>query len=315
MSEVPAVWVRDLVRRFGDFVAVDRLTFEVPRGRVFGFLGPNGSGKSTTIRMLCGLLRPSAGEGQVDGLDIVSASEQIKQRIGYMSQRFALYPDLTVVENMEFYGGIYGLPAARLAERIAEALQRLELQPQRDHLAGTLSTGMRQRLALGCAILHRPGILFLDEPTSGVDPLARRSFFELIRELAEAGATVLVTTHVMDEAELCDALLLIYQGQLLAQGTPGELRARVPGVMLEVGVDQPGRAIEALQRRPEVADVSLAGSALLVRLRQATFDLAEALRADGLQAAHVRPAEATLETVFLALVDEAGTAAVPPALG
>ena len=302
----PAVWVRDLVRRFGDFVAVDRLTFEVPRGQVFGFLGPNGSGKSTTIRMLCGLLSPSEGEGQVDGLDIIGQSEAIKRRIGYMSQRFALYPDLTVAESMEFYGGIYGLSPVLLAERAEDALERLDLTAQRDQLAGTLSTGVRQRLALGCAILHRPGILFLDEPTSGVDPVARRAFFELIAELAAGGATVLVTTHVMDEAELCDALLLIYQGRLVAQGTPAELRSRVPGAILEVRVDQPGRAIEALQRRPEVADVSLAGGALHVRLRDAAFGLVEALAAEGLSASGLRPVEATLETVFLALVDEAG---------
>jgi ABC-2 type transport system ATP-binding protein len=213
-----------LSKRFGDFIAVDRVSLSVPKGQIFGFLGPNGAGKSTTIRMLCGILPPSSGSGSVAGFDISKEPERIKENIGYMSQRFSLYEDLTVEENIAFYGRVYRLPPARLKERTEWAISMAGLTERRTSRAGELSGGWRQRLALGCAILHEPQIVFLDEPTSGVDPLSRRKFWELIRSLAESGVTVFVTTHYMDEAEYCDRLALIYRGELVAIGTPRELK-------------------------------------------------------------------------------------------
>jgi len=298
-----AVWCRGLTKRFGQFTAVAGLTFEVERGEVFGFLGPNGAGKSTTIRMLCGLLLPSEGQGEVGGLDIVRQAEAIKSRIGYMSQRFSLYGTLTVQENLEFYGGVYGLEGKALARRAEAVVERLELGDFRRHLARTLSMGIRQRLALGCAILHEPQILFLDEPTSGVDPLSRRRFFELIGEMRSQGITVFVTTHVMDEAELCTRVALVRHG-LIAIGTPTELKRRVEGSVYRLRVDHPGPAFEAIQQRPEVADVSLVGGALHVRVHDPSVDpRLWATELPQIGVTHVAPAEPTLETVFLALMD------------
>jgi ABC-type multidrug transport system ATPase subunit len=219
-----AVSLSNLTKRFGDFTAVAGISLTVPRGQIFGFLGPNGAGKSTTIRMLCGILSPTSGSGSVAGFDITSQPERIKENIGYMSQRFSLYEDLTVEENIAFYGGIYRLPADRLKERADWVIAMAGLTERRHSLAGELSGGWRQRLALGCAILHEPAIIFLDEPTSGVDPLSRRSFWGLIRSLAAGGVTIFVTTHYMDEAEFCDRLALIYRGELVAIGTPEELK-------------------------------------------------------------------------------------------
>jgi drug efflux transport system ATP-binding protein len=222
--DVTAVYVEGLTRVFGDFVAVDHIDLKVSKGTIFGFLGPNGAGKSTTIRMLCGLLLPSDGTGTVGGFDIISQSEQIKQNIGYMSQRFSLYDDLTVEENINFFSGIYGVPASTKKARKEWALEMADLKDKRGALTGTLPGGYKQRLALGCAILHEPGILFLDEPTSGVDPLSRRNFWTLIYDMARAGITIFVTTHYMDEADYCDRLALIYRGRIIADGTPNELR-------------------------------------------------------------------------------------------
>ncbi|OGU23592.1 MAG: ABC transporter ATP-binding protein [Geobacteraceae bacterium GWF2_54_21] len=222
--EPPAVSLNQLTKRFGDFTAVDRVSLTVPRGQIFGFLGPNGAGKSTTIRMLCGILTPTSGAGRVAGFDITSQPELIKENIGYMSQRFSLYEDLTVEENIAFYAGVYRLPAAKRRERTEWVIEMAGLTDRRSSNAGQLSGGWRQRLALGCAILHEPPIVFLDEPTSGVDPLSRRKFWELIYSLAEGGVTVFVTTHYMDEAENCDRLALIYRGELIAVGTPLELK-------------------------------------------------------------------------------------------
>jgi len=221
---VPAVSLDHLTKRFDSFTAVDSISLSVPRGQIFGFLGPNGAGKSTTIRMLCGILAPTSGSGSVAGFDIATQSERIKENIGYMSQRFSLYEDLTVEENIAFYGGIYRIPAPRLKERADWVVRMAGLTGRRHSKAGELSGGWRQRLALGCAILHEPAIVFLDEPTSGVDPLSRRTFWELIRTLAADGVTVFVTTHYMDEAEYCDRLALIYHGELVAVGTPQELK-------------------------------------------------------------------------------------------
>ena len=223
-SAGPAVTLQHLTRRFGDFVAVNSISLTVPKGEIFGFLGPNGAGKSTTIRMLCGILEPSDGSGTVAGFDLRREAERIKENIGYMSQRFSLYEDLTVEENIAFYGGIYRLPGRELARRADWVIEMAGLTERRRSKAGELSAGWRQRLALGCALLHRPPIIFLDEPTAGVDPLNRRRFWQLIQQLAAEGVTVFVTTHYMDEAEYCDRLALIYRGELVAVGTPLALK-------------------------------------------------------------------------------------------
>jgi len=223
-AAINAVTLRNLERRFGDFIAVNRVTMKVRQGEIFGFLGPNGAGKSTTIRMLCGILPPTAGSGTVAGFDIVRDAEAIKQHIGYMSQKFSLYEDLTVEENIDFYSGIYRIPVEKKIARKEWVIAMAGLTRHRRVLTGTLSGGWKQRLALGCAILHEPPIVFLDEPTSGVDPVSRRAFWELIYHLADNGTTVFVTTHYMDEAEYCDRLALIYRGELIALGTPRELK-------------------------------------------------------------------------------------------
>jgi drug efflux transport system ATP-binding protein len=228
-----AVETRELTRRFGALTAVDRLNLRIAQGEVFGLLGPNGSGKTTTIRMLCGLLDPSAGTATVAGIDVTVAPEQIKLRIGYMSQKFGLYEDLTVAENLDFYGGIYGLRDAARAARVSEVIAFLGLDRRLEQLVGQLSGGWKQRLALGCALLHRPAVLFLDEPTAGVDPAARRDFWRTIRDLAAAGTTVLVTTHYMDEAERCGRLAMMSDGRLIALGTPAEVAEQVGGRTLE----------------------------------------------------------------------------------
>ena len=219
-----SVAVENLVKRFGSFTAVDHITFQAHKGEVFGFLGPNGSGKSTTIRILCGLLRPTSGRAQVAGHDVMVEPEAVRQKIGYMSQKFSLYGDLTVMENLRFYGGLYSVTGRRLKERIAWALRMAGLEGRESSLTATLSGGWKQRLALGCAVLHRPPIVFLDEPTSGVDPLSRRQFWELIQEMAGEGVTVFVSTHYMDEAEYCNRLALLIRGRIIASGTPTELK-------------------------------------------------------------------------------------------
>ena len=232
MTDV-AVDIRDLSRRFGAITAVSRLTLAVQRGEVFGLLGPNGSGKTTTIRMLCGLLEPSDGDATVAGVDVRTAPERVKTQIGYMSQRFGLYEDLTVRENLEFYAGIYGLTGAAQRDRIRHVVDFLGIGGRLEQLAGELSGGWKQRLALGCSVLHQPPVLFLDEPTAGVDPAARRNFWQAIHDLARGGTTVLVTTHYMDEAERCDRLGMMSLGHLIALGTPAEVARQVGGTTLE----------------------------------------------------------------------------------
>ncbi len=241
----PAVRVEQLTRTFGEFTAVDRITLEVKRGEVFGFLGPNGAGKSTTIRMLCGLLMPTGGGGTVSGFDILTRSEDIKKNIGYMSQKFSLYDDLTVEENINFFGGIYLVAKDRFDERKEWVLGMAGLAGDRARITGSLPGGYKQRLALGCALLHEPPILFLDEPTSGVDPLSRRAFWRLIYELSRSGTTVFVTTHYMDEADYCDRLALIYRGSIIAEGTPAELRRE--HMKMQVFEIETGNAVRALE--------------------------------------------------------------------
>jgi ABC-2 type transport system ATP-binding protein len=218
-----AVGVQDLEKRFGRFVAVDRISFQVARGEIFGLLGPNGAGKSTTIRMLCGIITPSGGTGHVGGLDIITRAEEIKQTIGYMSQKFSLYQDLTPLENIRFYLGIYNVPVRLWRERMDWVIQVTRLHAAKDRLTRDLPPGWRQRLALGCALLHRPGILFLDEPTSGVDPITRRHFWDFIRELTEQQVTVFVTTHYMDEARHCNRVVIINEGRIVASGSPAAI--------------------------------------------------------------------------------------------
>src|SRR5215831_6935338 len=224
-----AVEIAGLVKRFGSFVAVDHVSLQVPKGEIFGFLGPNGAGKSTTIRMLCGLLTPTAGRGSVNGFDVAAQPEEIRRSIGYMSQKFSLYDDLTVEENIDFFSGIYGVPRAIRDQRKSYVLEMANLAERRRALTRTLSGGWKQRLALGCAILHDPPVLFLDEPTSGVDPIARASFWALIQDLSETGHTVFVSTHYMDEAEYCHRLALMYRGKVIALGTPAELKGEMAG--------------------------------------------------------------------------------------
>jgi ABC-2 type transport system ATP-binding protein len=260
-----AVEVEDLVKTFGTFVAVDHIHFQVKRGEVFGFLGPNGAGKSTTIRMLCGLLIPTSGKGNVAGFSIMEEPERIKQVIGYMSQKFSLYDDLTVMENLHFFGGIYGLSGPLQKEREEEALEMVGLKELRDGMTRTLAVGWKQRLALCCAILHKPSILFLDEPTSGVDPVSRRNFWSLIQQMGERGVTTFVTTHYMDEAEYCDRLALIYRGKIIALGTPTALKLETlaRGVM-EVECDPLIPALDLLKKEPWISEAAVFGEGLHV---------------------------------------------------
>ncbi len=309
MSPEKAIVVENLTRDFGKFRAVDRVSFEVRKGEIFGFLGPNGAGKSTTIRMLNGLLLPTSGAGAVAGYDIVREADAIKQHIGYMSQRFSLYEDLTAEENLTFFGGVYGLPAARLRARAEEALRQVGLLERRRDLTRNLALGLRQRLALASAILHEPPILFLDEPTSGVDPISRRNFWDLIYSLADKGVTVLVTTHYMDEAEFCDRLVLIYQGRLIAQGAPRELKAAVPEEIIAVFPDRLGEALEVIRKLPQVAEAAVFGDGLHVattRAPEAEAAIKEALAVQKIAIRRLGRVEPSLEDAFISLIERAG---------
>jgi ABC-2 type transport system ATP-binding protein len=303
-----AIAVRDLTRDFGDFRAVDKITFQVDRGEIFGFLGPNGAGKSTTIRMLTGHLLPTGGEGRVAGLDIVRDSRRIKQQIGYMSQRFSLYEDLTVEENLTFFGGVYGLSRSRLKERTGELLELVGLSERRRELASHLALGLRQRLGLASAVLHEPSILFLDEPTSGVDPISRRNFWDLIYAMAERQVTVLVTTHYLDEDEFCDRLGLIYEGRLIALGTPRELKETVQEQVLAVYPDRLGEALAVAKTLPQVSDAAVFGDHL--HLTTASPEAAEAAVSRALAERRItvrtlRRIPPTLEDAFISLIGRA----------
>ncbi|MEO8196219.1 MAG: ABC transporter ATP-binding protein [Thermoanaerobaculia bacterium] len=305
--EESAVTLHGLEKRFGDFVAVNRISLDVARGEIFGFLGPNGAGKSTTIRMLTGLLAPTAGSGTVAGFDVVTQAEQIKTRIGYMSQKFSLYEDLTVEENINFYSGIYRLSAAKKRERKEWVLRMAGLEQHRRTRTAHLSGGWKQRLALGCAILHEPPIVFLDEPTSGVDPLSRRTFWDLIYDLSEHGVTIFVTTHYMEEAEYCDRLGLIYRGELVALGSPSELKATsVQGVVLEVVCDRAQDAIPTLDALPGVREAAMFGTTIHVVTDEhvdLTARVTEALSAAGFSVERVERITPSLEDVFVALIE------------
>ena len=303
-----AVVTEGLTRTFGTFTAVNRITLDVPYGEIFGFLGPNGAGKSTTIRMLCGLLTPSAGSGQVAGFDLQHQGERIKTRIGYMSQKFSLYEDLRVVENIDFYGGIYGLSGKQLAKRRDWALQLSGLEERRSEPTADLAGGWRQRLALACAILHAPPIVFLDEPTSGADPASRRLFWEIINELADHGVTVFVSTHYMEEAEYCDRLALIYRGTMIASGSAAELKQRHhDGLLFQVTVQQPQRYLEGIGALDQVTDVALFGAGLHVTVRDA--DAGQRQMEDFFRQQHsdaqVAVTQPSMEDVFIRLIEQA----------
>jgi ABC-2 type transport system ATP-binding protein len=308
-TEEPIIRTERLSRSFGALVAVRDVSLDVRRGEIFGILGPNGAGKSTTIRMLCGILDPTGGRGTVVGFDIARDSERIKARIGYMTQRFSLYEDLTVLENLEFYAGVYGVPLGRRRARVDAVLERGGLTGRRRQLAGTLSGGWKQRVALACATIHEPPLLFLDEPTAGVDPVSRREFWERIHELAATGTTAVLTTHYMDEAERCHRLAFIFGGSLLDVGTPDEIVARRGLRVAELDVDRAHDAAEGLRALPEVEEVAHYGHALRVATRggvdPVTF-VRERLSAQGIAVRSAREARATVEDAFVAMVRSDG---------
>jgi drug efflux transport system ATP-binding protein len=303
-----AVEVDGLTRQFADFVAVDHIDLRVVTGTVFGFLGPNGAGKSTTIRMLCGILRPSSGRARVGGFDIVTETDQVKSSIGYMSQKFSLYEDLTVEENLRFFAGIYGVRGAQRTARIAWALEMADLNGREGMKTAELAGGWRQRLALGCAVLHEPPILFLDEPTSGVDPASRRDFWEMIGQLAQRGITVFVTTHFMDEAEHCDELALIYGGKIIASGSPSALKhEHMSRALLEVESSDLMGAYAALKGDGAIAGVALFGNGLHVVADDeptARAAIAARLQAAGVTLRRIERIDPSLEDAFVAIIEQ-----------
>lgn len=310
MLDASAITVetRELVKRFGDFVAVDHVTLQVRRGEIFGFLGPNGAGKSTTIRILCGLLEPTSGSGTVAGFDVRTQSEQIKRNIGYMSQKFSLYDDLTVEENIDFFSGIYGVPRERRAERKEYVLRMAGLTGKLKTMTSLLAGGWKQRLALGCAILHEPPILFLDEPTSGVDPIARRSFWELIYQLSEAGNTIFVSTHYMDEAEYCNRIALMYRGKVIALGTPAELKQSLDSHhILNLETPDVLGAMTALEGWTGILDSAVFGAGLHVNVSSvdaAIPAIRQRLDSEGIAVTRLEQIQPSMEDVFVAMIED-----------
>ena len=302
----PAIRVADLTKRFGEFTAVDHIHLEVAKGEVFGFLGANGCGKSTTIRMLCGLLRPTSGHAEVDGLDVATQAERIRERVGYVAQFFNLYGDLTVEQNLRFYGGVYGVRREALEPRIDTWCERLDLARWRKTYAGDLATGIQRSLALAAAVLHEPAVLLLDEPTSGVDPLSRRAFFEAIGDLAAGGTAVLVTTHVMDEAERCGRLSLMNRGRILLTGTPAEVKAAGHRAIWRLRARPAARALALVEAHPAAENVALFGEDLQFSLREeataTALELAAWLRGQGLCCDEPEPVRPTIEHAFLEVI-------------
>jgi len=305
MTRELVIETHSLSRRFGDLVAVRDVSLSVYKGEIFGVLGPNGAGKSTTIRMLCGILDPSGGSGNVVGFDIETQAERIKQRIGYMTQRFSLYEDLSVRENLLFYAGIYGVPFFKRRERVQKVLERTGLGPRQDQIAGTLSGGWKQRVALASSTIHDPPLLFLDEPTAGVDPVSRRDFWEQIHRISAEGTTVLLTTHYMDEAERCHRLAFIFRGTLLDVGTPEEIVERRDLRAAEFELDRPREVGELLRQRPEVDELSHFGHVLRVAVHAPADPVAlvrEVSASAGAQVNAARPSRVTVEDAFVSMV-------------
>jgi drug efflux transport system ATP-binding protein len=304
----PAVRIENLVKRFGDFTAVDRVSLEVKRGEIFGFLGPNGAGKSTTIRILCGLLPPTSGRATVGGFDVATQPEDVKRSIGYMSQKFSLYDDLSVKENIEFFAGVYGVPLDKFPARRDFVLKMAGLEDKLESQTRLLSGGWKQRLALGCAILHEPPILFLDEPTSGVDPIARRSFWELIYQLSGSGHTIFVTTHYMDEAEYCHRIALMYDGRTIALGSPEELKKSLgQGHLLMLETSDLLDSMTLLQGREGILDVAVFGGGLHVKVdndEAAIPRIRAALDQAGIQIRSLEPITPSMEDVFVSLIEQ-----------
>ncbi len=309
----PVVHIENLTKRFGDFVAVDKVSLDVRKGEIFGFLGPNGAGKSTTIRILCGLLPPTSGSATVAGFDVATQPEEIKRNLGYMSQKFSLYDDLTVQENIDFFAGVYGVPPEKQAARRDYVLKMAMLEDQRTRMTRLLSGGWKQRLALGCAILHEPPILFLDEPTSGVDPIARRSFWELIYQLSAAGHTVFVTTHYMDEAEYCNRVALMYGGRIIALGSPAELKTSLGvGNLLNLESSDLLGSMTALEGKKEILDIAVFGGGLHVKVADAAAAIPEIWKT--LEQAHIQvkaldSIRPSMEDVFVSLIEKEERAA------
>ncbi|WFA08587.1 ABC transporter ATP-binding protein [Tissierella sp. Yu-01] len=303
-----AIQIKHLTKKFGKFTAVNDVSFNVKKGEVFGFLGPNGSGKTTVIRMLMGLITPTSGVGKVLGYDISKENDMIKQRIGYMSQKFSLYEDLTVEENLDFYGGIYGITGSKLKQKKKEILKMADLEGRENMITANLSGGWKQRLALGCAIIHDPEILFLDEPTGGVDPIARRDFWDLIYNLSEQGVTILVTTHYMDEAEHCNTIGFIYYGNLLTLATPNNMKdSTINGDIIEIKVDDTLRTIETLKTKEKVKEASVYGTGVhaLIDPSLPLDELQEHLVKNEIKLINMKKVRPSLEDVFVFLVNDA----------
>lgn len=312
-----AIEVNGLTRRFGKFTAVDEVSFSVPRGEIFGLLGPNGAGKTTTIRMLCGILQPTGGSVRLLDIDVTREPEKVKRNLGYMSQKFSLYNDLTVAENIDFYAHLYSVPLDERAQRERELIAMAGLQGRERMLTAELSGAWRQRLALACAIVHRPALLFLDEPTAGVDPVSRREFWDMIYDLAGQGVTVLATTHYMDEAEFCNQIGMMYAGHLVALSDPDSLKASLPGALFELECDQPARAEELLRERSDVEDVAFHGILLhvLVSEDKSEKKVLRALEEGGVNVNRWERILPSLEDVFVTLVERENRGRSVPSAG
>ncbi len=294
-----------LTKKFDSFTAVNNIDLTIKKGEIFGFLGPNGSGKSTTIKMLCGILEPTSGKASVLGYDVYTDAEKIKERIGYMSQKFSLYEDLTVDENLEFYGGIYQVPSDQIDQRKEFVLEMADLKGRERELTANLSVGWKQRLALGCALLHQPELLFLDEPTSGVDPLSRRHFWDLLNEMAEEGKTIFVTTHYMDEAEYCYRLAFIFEGRIIALGSPQEIKKTMKEKVFQIQCDQIDRAFQILNQFPQLEEVLIHGAN--IHIVGAKTDLVKnlipaLLKENKINLLQIKSIEPSLEDVFVSLI-------------
>lgn len=312
MSEfINAIETEQLTKQFGSFTAVDRLSFYVPKGEIFGLLGPNGAGKTTTIRMLCGIMRPSHGRGHVLGFDLAKQPEEIKKRIGYMSQKFSLYNDLTPRENLAFYASIYSVPREARSKRIADLIEMAGLGEHDRSLTRNLSGAWRQRLALACAIVHNPPMLFLDEATAGVDPVSRREFWDLIYQMAGEGVSVLATTHYMDEAEYCNTIGMMYRGEMVALASPDTLREQLPGVLLQLDCDRPIQAGKFLMGLPGVIDAAVHGVVVHVSLESLDYqtEVEQALAQAGFLVSQSELIQPSLEDVFIYMVDKSRAAA------